>query len=623
MIIRGSLYISTNVLYLYRNEIRKFIELEKILYIKLFNNEFDECLTILEKINNEICFSSWSQLLKLSIYYLKVIYSSKKDELKKEFYTVFDEMFENSSQAFNSLVIHLQYHKLNDMLELTTNNTIKTFTTRLRQWKEEFSKSDKGYIKLFLEEFEDSYFEKMIISPLNEQAKFLTLNKMLIESIDLSLIDLYKTFSSILIELQINEDNYFDTYIKNKNSIINRVLKILPNESIIKIENIKDEEIALEYYLKKVDDLNLFVLFEEFLKGNFEKVIKDSLTLLIEQPYAMDIIYFIVQSLLYINKTPEYLTKISKIKEKSLLYDIIECLFFILGTNDNKEYIEKMKKILLCFGFHFQWNMYLYHLISNFLCRNEDKRSKKFLNTIKYSYFSHPRAYFSMSQIQQKKFLEEIKDKYKTIHNIFQYCSENKKNIETTIFPKYREDYIQFRSDTTNSKLIYNLYNKKDEMPYFYQCKVITSYVENLIVEQHYKEALEIIVENYLKDFMPLCMFNYKNKNNYIFKNVDNSPYYPLLCIFDNPNDTILVYYAIKNYLLSISSTCKKPSHIKNFLDKLDNLNINIELLKQSLKDDYLAEFLVSLKSRKEIIIEQLEIIDIIKLLKLILYHTH
>ena len=34
-------------------------------------------------------------------------------------------------------------------------------------------------------------------------------------------------------------------------------------------------------------------------------------------------------------------------------------------------------------------------------------------------------------------------------------------------------------------------------MPYFYQCKVITSYVENLIVEQHYKEALEIIVENY------------------------------------------------------------------------------------------------------------------------------
>ena len=106
----------------------------------------------------------------MSIYYLKVIYSSKKDELKKEFYTVFDEMFENSSQAFNSLVIHLQYHKLNDMLELTTNNTIKTFTTRLRQWKEEFSKSDKGYIKLFLEEFEDSYVEKMIISPLNEQA---------------------------------------------------------------------------------------------------------------------------------------------------------------------------------------------------------------------------------------------------------------------------------------------------------------------------------------------------------------------------------------------------------------------------------------------------------------------
>ena len=151
-------------------------------------------------------------------------------------------------------------------------------------------------------------------------------------------------------------------------------------------------------------------------------------------------------------------------------------------------------------------------------------------------------------------------------------------------------------------------------MPYFYKCKVITSYVEILINEQKYQKALEIIVKNHLEKFMPLCMFNYKNNNTYIFNNVDSSPYYTLLCILDNPEDTILIHYAMKNYLLSIDKACKKPSHIKSFLPNIENLEINIELLKRIIKHNYLSEFLVSLKSRKEIIQEQLELINIIKI---------
>ena len=379
-------------------------------------------------------------------------------------------------------------------------------------------------------------------------------------------------------------------------------------------ENIANEEEALKVYLKNIKELNLFDVFECFLKGDFHKVIKDSIKLLVDKPYVMDLIYFIVHSLLYLDEKPSYIIKMNQIKEKSLLYDIIESLFYILGTHNKEKYLERIKKILLCFGNHVQWNIYLNNLISDFLCKNNYKKTKNFSNTIKYSYYSHPRAFFRMTNKQRIIFLKEIKENYSITHDLFESCLTNKKNIENRIYPSYREEYIKFRSDKNKSSIIYDLYNQKSEMPYFYKCKVITSYVEILINEQKYQKALEIIVKNHLEKFMPLCMFNYKNNNTYIFNNVDSSPYYTLLCILDNPEDTILIHYAMKNYLLSIDKACKKPSHIKSFLPNIENLEINIELLKRIIKHNYLSEFLVSLKSRKEIIQEQLELINIIKI---------
>lgn len=605
---------SSNILYLYRNEIKDFTVMEEKFYVNLLNNDFDNCLIVLNEIDTKICFSSWSQLLRLSVYYLKVVYSPDCDELKKEFNDIFDEMFDDSKQAFNSLVIHLHYYKLSDMIDSNTDNTLRRFTTRLMQWKEEFSKSDKPNIKIFLEELDDNYFEKIIISPLDEEPKLFVFNKMLEEGMKLSIIDLYKAFSLSLIELQINEEDYFNNYIKSKTSIINRILKISPNINIIKFENIANEEEALKVYLKNIKELNLFDVFECFLKGDFHKVIKDSIKLLVDKPYVMDLIYFIVHSLLYLDEKPSYIIKMNQIKEKSLLYDIIESLFYILGTHNKEKYLERIKKILLCFGNHVQWNIYLNNLISDFLCKNNYKKTKNFSNTIKYSYYSHPRAFFRMTNKQRIIFLKEIKENYSITHDLFESCLTNKKNIENRIYPSYREEYIKFRSDKNKSSIIYDLYNQKSEMPYFYKCKVITSYVEILINEQKYQKALEIIVKNHLEKFMPLCMFNYKNNNTYIFNNVDSSPYYTLLCILDNPEDTILIHYAMKNYLLSIDKACKKPSHIKSFLPNIENLEINIELLKRIIKHNYLSEFLVSLKSRKEIIQEQLELINIIKI---------
>ena len=83
------------------------------------------------------------------------------------------------------------------------------------------------------------------------------------------------------ITFKINEEDYFNNYIKSKTSIINRILKISPNINIIKFENIANEEEALQVYLKNIKELNLFDVFECFLKGDFHKVIKDSIKLLV------------------------------------------------------------------------------------------------------------------------------------------------------------------------------------------------------------------------------------------------------------------------------------------------------------------------------------------------------
>ena len=66
---------SSNILYLYRNEIKEFTVMEEKFYVNLLNNDFDNCLIVLNEIDTKICFSSWSQLLRLSVYYLKVVYS--------------------------------------------------------------------------------------------------------------------------------------------------------------------------------------------------------------------------------------------------------------------------------------------------------------------------------------------------------------------------------------------------------------------------------------------------------------------------------------------------------------------------------------------------------------------
>ena len=151
-------------------------------------------------------------------------------------------------------------------------------------------------------------------------------------------------------------------------------------------------------------------------------------------------------------------------------------------------------------------------------------------------------------------------------------------------------------------------------MPYFYQCKVITSYTEMLLLNEQYEEALKIIISNYIKNYLPLCMFSYKDKSQYLFKEVSHLPHFALLCILDNPEDTITIYYVMRDYLSSVNSACKKPSHLKDFLSLNDeDLNIKIELLKKIIKHNYLAEFLLYIKSRKDVIKEQLAILDIIK----------
>ena len=228
--------------------------------------------------------------------------------------------------------------------------------------------------------------------------------------------------------------------------------------------------------------------------------------------------------------------------------------------------------------------------------------------------FSHPRTFYFLNKHQQRNFLDYIKNIYPNIYGVFKSCNTSQ-CLKEYIKLDYRAKYIQYKNfskDTNALKLIEELYNLDEKIPFFYKIRFKTSYVEELIYSKQYEKALKIIINQYLINKIPLCMFLYKDSNNnYFFDNCEHLPHLTLLSILDNPKDTIRIYYTFMKYLESIDVSCVKPSHLKNFL--IDDKDIIIELLKLISKEEYLNEFILSIQSKKELLNEQLSIIKIIK----------
>lgn len=617
--LRAYLDLSSFIIFLYQEEIDIFITLEKDFYSALLLSNYSIALDILEKVDKNICYSKWTQFMRLIT--LKLM---KKDNIDDHTYNLsfdnYSDLIEsNSSRLSHFIECNLFTNKLNDLDTESTDRVLDNFVSNINNWKDDIGKFDGEAITNFLKEINHGYYEKSIISPFNKISDYKTFSRLINEHINCSIIDVYKIFSSIIIELQITDDSFFKDYIYEDSSIVKRITKLSFKDNIIKINYYKNTSIGLKEFFKSNDNLNLLEIYNEFLKGNFTKVISLSLLGLEKYPFSIDLIYYLVHSLSYNGKSIESFLESTFIKRDSLLYFIIVNYFNLLNNIDIKDSIENLKKILLLFGSYSQWSMYLYYVISNFLCRNSDSRTRKFSDAIIYSYFFHPRVFYSLNESTQKVFISKIDDAYISVKEVFSsYIKSKYTCLDSYVNPAYRGAYINYKNtESTNSDLniIQNLYMYKDKMPFFYKIKVMNSYLLKLVNDLNFSAALELLIKNYLNYNMPLCVMQYKNfKQEYLFKNCDRLPHYSLLCVLDNPKDTIRIYHTMMRYLQSVNDQCFKPSHLKDYIStEIFEQKVQIRLLKEIMKEEYIEEFLLHIATRIDVYKEQLLILELIK----------
>ncbi len=606
-----------------KNELEFFIKKERELFYHIFFNEFEKCFKILDVIEENLSLSQWSIFMRMSIHYLNNDIN-KMDEYSDsviEEIEKYDKLFFLRESIFfhkKKLAYLNDNYSFEEVKNLIYENLFQNMNAKIMDgWNatdSEILKFNKKRQKLGLSDVDTllkeisidtfKYCEKFVLSPFNKLFNNIELSKVLFSSSTMSIIDLYKTFSQVYSELLFTDSS---TLISKEQEI--EIQKFSYKTNIIK--NLENENSSLDYQTKK-----LFIVFEYFIRGYFEKVINISLRTLKSQPYLVDYIYFLVASMIYLSKPINSIID-EKIHKDTFLYKMINILYCIYSNKDLEINLNKMKSLLLIFGIYSRWNMYLYFLIKNFLCQNNDKLKISFSKALIYSYLNHPRLFYKISNKDNlQKFIENTKFKKFITYNIFLSKINNIKinNIDEEIKPIYRAKYLDIiNNENRKYEDLKELYLESKDKPFIFSSKVETLYIDTLIKLNHFKKALILIVENvfYLK--IPLCLYNYE-----VLLNLENSdtlkglPHYPLLFIYHDKNNTIKNYHITKMYLDSfIGCDYSRPSTMIKEINKEDKYyDIKLELSRNLYETTLLEEFVFQFNCSKNVIMEQIEILS-------------
>ena len=577
--------------------IHSFINKERLVFKNIFLGNYDKAIYFLNKIDNEVSYSQWSILMRMTILYLK----NEEEELTNYTNMLLDE--ENLGQTVRE-TIFLHFKKLTkDISEK------KDFQSLISDLEYQLSIRESIFIKEFTKKkYEEEIYhqllsvEKYATSPFNRKTQKETLKYLFSLSYEYSIIDLYKTFAMIISELQ-TEGYNLDKKIEDI------IFKLFPKTNLIKV----NRKFEIQNLVKSK---KLFFTYETYLKGDFNKVIEISKKHLYLYPYDIDFIYFLVNSSTYLEKNPfDFLHELNK---NSLLHKIIFHYYNLINNINPDESLSKIKKILIIFGVQTQWSMYLYSLLFNFLCLQRDtKKERSFSKSLYYSYHFHPRFFYNLDENMQKIFLERIENnkllKNSNTLKIFKlHNNSNKKVSDLTIEPTYRSDYIisTYEKDLDKLELLY----KDENIKFNTKIKIITDYINLLYVKSCKKYALKIMVENMHKYKIPLCMFKYKDIINEINEELVSMPEYVYITILDNPLNSIKINFLFSKYLFSVNPRYSIPSRLaENITRETENIDILIFILSFILEDKHLEEFTMDIRNSRELINEQLKIMTSLK----------
>lgn len=608
----------------YKKEVLKFIQNEKILFKHILLSNYDECLSILDSIDSDISLSQWSILMRMSILYLK------DDLIEMDNFSnqKIEDFGKSDTLHFIRDTIYLHKKKLiylsdnfgfDKTRQMIYDNLHESMNIRnIEGWVETVAEQDKinqerkaqklSSMDEVLKEVTYTMFkysEKHAIAPFNDKFNTSDLSILLFYSASISIIDLYKTFSHVFSELTLENYEFYDVQLKDIRTFSNKINLIKKT----KFETINDFEKELDF-----STLKIFITMEKFLSGDFSDTVKISINTLKKYPYYIDYIYFLVVSTIYFNKNIEETIK-NDFDENSLLYKIIITMHNIFTKKDLDYNLNKMKEILLIFGVQTHWNMFLFHIVKNFICQNNVTIGNSYSKSLIYSYLKNPRFYYQLEKNEKKVVLSYMlkkKQENKSIYKVF--LSENSNIDLDNIKPTYRAKYIEALNKNGSLDDLEKLYNNAvHKTPFFNYIKVLVLFVNQLIDSKNYRKSLELIIDNLVNNNIPLCMYNYSELILNEIESIKDMPHYPLLFIFHNKNDYIKNYYALKAYLDSFNNDYSRPSLMIADIKTSDMFfNIKLLLADEVCDSKLLEEFIMQFNCKSDILKEQIKILELI-----------
>lgn len=583
------------LLKLNKSKVNTFITLENDLFKEILFGNYDEALNILEKINKLVSHSQWSIFMKMTILYLK------KDLVTLKKYT---DYLLNESDLESSLrnAIFLHNHKL--LIDVNNESDFSKLILDI-----DFQLND--YESIFINNFgKESYYndyeilikycDKYVVAPFNKKSENIDLQKLLSLSCRNSLIDLYKTFSIVISELQQKNDLELDNY------LLDSIHKSFLSTNLVKIS-------SRNTINNKFSTFRLLRVNELYLKGEFNQVISIATKQLMQKPHSIDYVYLFINSIVYNQENPfKYLNNLN---EESLFYKIIDNYYSILNNKSPNESLSKLKKILLIFGIQTQWSMYLYHLLFDFLCLHRNTNKKSFSRSLFFSNSLHPRYFYNLTKEQQRDLISTLSNtRYRDseilkIYKLELFGIDNNTNL--TLSPKYRGDYIlsTYEKSIERIQILYSMPN----ITFNERIKIIIDYINILFLDNQNSLALKLMVENMKKYKIPLCMFDYKKlilePDEELFGMIE----YIYIIILDNSRNMIFIQYMLSKYLKYTNKKYNLPSRLAIELDDKDpHLDLKLYLLNFCTNNRLLEEFVIDITSSKEIIEEQLRIYNVL-----------
>ncbi|UWX60031.1 hypothetical protein N0B40_16690 [Chryseobacterium oranimense] len=552
-----------------KDKINSFLEFEYQFQNNLLFENYQECLNIIDNIENNICYSMWGIESKFNIL--------QKLGGVEENWKYNNNLCKNIQNDFIKLLINFYSKKAEDEV------SVSSYFSELELLTRNLQKEEREYVNFILG---------------NKAANYEEFSFMINYHSNSSIIDLYYFLLSIINYLSHSKEHY---------KFLNKAVNILNNN--IKDERVKRIKEISSFSTDKIQiniDLNIIIL-DEYSNGNYNKALEITKKQLTKRPDIFFLYEIYVKCLLQLNLdfiAPEINNTIDSIMQD--LYTI-----FIKSNNYHlsKDNLLKISLSNSKVNFFVQ----AYSFISGYTSNSTSPALYK--EYFIYCDAANPQCIHLNYYNSKKSFKGDVKKNLSLYINSLIFNSNYREINNLNIPAKKREFYIariDFSKNNYNEnseKLLEKLY--KSDYDNYSKEEILNYYIRFLIKQNNLSKIFDIVVDSYLENNFLIERFDLEViiklliNQNYILSYINiNLPIFFYLGNVDSYYQYVSLEMFLENENISKASQLIPENYHK---DKL------ILILEKTASIDTLNNFYLEFNSEDEIIDERIKILNILK----------